>query len=367
MAAPPLSRQIPLIAHAAIAIIVAAMGSFAAAPAHAQWTPVTTGSHASFRGLSVAPDGTIWLGGTHGTVLRSVDAGITWEVDSVAGATSFDFRGVAAIDSRTAYLMVASADTGRIYKTVDAGHSWQLQFRDQRKGVFLDGLECWNPIRCLAIGDPIGGRFLLVSTTDGGAHWTERPANDSPLAAPGEAIFAASSSSVVVASGGRAWIATGGGAVARIWRSSDYGVSWQAAATPVSAGTASAGLFSLAACPDGRAIAVGGDYRTPAGTGSHVALSTDGATWTAGDPKQTTPYLSGVACAASTKGTLIIAVGPAGSFVSRDGQQWTRTGDVGFNAVVVTRASAIAVGEKGTISRAPLAWLVGRDIDDPVK
>ena len=32
-----------------------------------------------------------------------------------------DFRGMAAIDSTTAYAMVSSADTGRIYKTTDRG------------------------------------------------------------------------------------------------------------------------------------------------------------------------------------------------------------------------------------------------------
>lgn len=333
----------------------------APASAHAQWTTVTTSSRASFRGLSVASDGTIWLGGTHGTVLRSINGGITWDVDSVPGAASFDFRGVAAIDSRSAYVMVASADTGRIYKTLDAGYSWQLQFRDERKGVFLDGLECWDPSRCVAVGDPIGGRFLVVSTSDSGAHWTELPAGDSPQAAAGEAIFAASASSVVVASGGRAWIATGGGTVARVWRSSDYGVSWQAAATPVTAGTASAGLFSFALCPDGRAVAVGGDYRAPAATGSHVAMSTDGgATWTAGDPNRTTPYLSGVACAVDMRGhTVIIAVGPAGSFMSTDGQQWTRLGDAGFNAVAIVRGVAIAVGGGGAIASQPVFPVIG--------
>jgi photosystem II stability/assembly factor-like uncharacterized protein len=296
-------------------------------------------------------------------VLRSIDAGATWSIDTVAGAGGFDFRGVAAIDSRTAYAMVAHADTGRIYKTVDEGRTWQLQFRDERPGVFLDGLECWDPYRCLSVGDPIAGRFLIVSTTDGGAHWVELPAAESPAAAKGEAIFAASASSVVVGARGSAFIVTGGGPVARVWRSADYGASWHAADTPVTAGIASAGLFSIAFCPSGRAIAVGGDYRTPAGTGSHVAISTDGGvTWAAGDLEHTTPYLSGVVCAMGGPNvagrTIMIGVGPTGIFVSQDGLLWTRSTQEGFNAVATTKGAVIAVGENGTIAHAPLTSLV---------
>src|SRR6185437_13350930 len=145
---------------------------------------------ASFRGLSVAHDGTVWVGGTHGTVIRSTDGGATWASDTVAGAATFDLRGVAAIDSMTAFVAVSSADTGRIYRTDDGGHSWRLQLRDERPGVFLDGIACWTRSRCLAAGDPIAGHFLIVTTDDGGEQWTERDTSTTPSAMNGEAAFA---------------------------------------------------------------------------------------------------------------------------------------------------------------------------------
>jgi photosystem II stability/assembly factor-like uncharacterized protein len=338
-------------------LAAATLASVAAAtPAHAQWSATDTHSHASFRGLGVAPDGTIWVGGTTGTVLRSADGGATWETDSVPGAHGFDFRGVAAISARIAYVVVAAADTARIYRTTDGGASWTLQLNEQRPGVFLDGIGCWTARRCLAAGDPIDGRFVIVTTTDSGAHWRPQAATAAPAASPGEAAFAASNSSVVTGRGGRAWIATGGGAVARVWRSTDYGRTWKVAATPIAAGLPSAGIFSLAFCDTRHGVAVGGDYATPAGRGAHVAVTQDGgATWIAADTGRDTPYLSAATCVSSS-GTRIVSVGPAGTFTSGDGGlTWTSVGTTGYNAVVAFRDVLVAVGADGTAGTAPAA------------
>jgi photosystem II stability/assembly factor-like uncharacterized protein len=342
---------------AASLAVVTLLNAVYPAVATAQWTTIDAHTQASFRGLSVAPDGTIWLGGTHGTVLRSIDAGATWSVDTVPGAGSFDFRGMAAIDSHSAYAMVAHADTGRIYKTTDEGRTWQLQYRGERPGVFLDGLECWDAYRCFSVGDPIGGHFLVVSTIDAGAHWVEHAARESPMAAKGEAIFAASATSVIVGPRGTAFFVTGGGPVARVWRSTDYGATWDASDTPVTAGRPSAGLFSMVFCPSSRAIAVGGDYKTPAETGSHVAISTDGgATWAAGDQDHATPYLSGMACGSGRR-DIIVAVGTTGVFVSQDALLWIRSSNSGFNAVAITKGVVVTVGDRGAIARAQLSSL----------
>jgi photosystem II stability/assembly factor-like uncharacterized protein len=338
-------------------LTVATLASVAVGtPVHAQWSATDTHSHASFRGLSVAPDGTVWVGGTAGTVLRSVDGGATWETDSVPGAHGFDFRGVAAIDARTAYVMLAAADTARIYRTTDSGASWTLQFSDQRPGVFLDGIGCWTARRCLAAGDPIAGRFFIVTTTDSGTHWRPKAAAGAPAASPGEAAFAASNSSVVTGRGGRAWIATGGGAVARVWRSTDYGRTWTVATTPVAAGIPSAGIFSLAFCDARLGVAVGGDYTKPAARGAHIAVTRDGGvTWIAADTGRDTPYLSAATCVSSS-GSRIVSVGPAGTFTSGDGgSTWTSVGTTGYNAVVAFRDVLVAVGADGTAGTAPAA------------
>jgi photosystem II stability/assembly factor-like uncharacterized protein len=227
----------------------------------AQWNSADTHSHASFRGLSVAHDGTVWAGGTEGTVMRSTDAGDTWQTDTVPGAASFDFRGVAAIDARTAFLVVSASDTARIYHTTDAGATWTLQYRLEQHGAFLDGIGCWSAQRCVAAGDPVNGHFFILTTADGGAHWRTPPETTRPAALTGEAAFAASNTSVLAGPHGHAWIATGGGPTARVWRTTNYGASWKVATTPITAGLASAGIFSLAFCDARHGVAVGGDYQ----------------------------------------------------------------------------------------------------------
>jgi photosystem II stability/assembly factor-like uncharacterized protein len=283
-------------------------------------------------------------------------------VDTVPGARSFDFRGVAAIDARTAYVVVASPDTGRIYKTTDGGRSWVLQYDDERRGVFLDGIGCWTLQRCVVAGDPIGGRFLVLVTSDGGIHWTPLPDRAAPTALPGEATFAASNSSLVARGDGRAWLATGGGSAARVWRSSDYGQTWTVATTPVVAGLPSAGIFSLAFCDARHGVAVGGDYRRPERRGPsggvHVATTDDGgATWSTGDGDRRMPYLSGAACVRDGSDDMV-AVGPGGTFASGDGgRSWTQRDARAFNAVAAGARGLVAVGPDGAAAVAPVtAW-----------
>lgn len=319
------------------------------------WEPVPVHTQASFRGLSVAHDGTIWVGGTQGSVIRSTDHGATWSTDTVPGAHSFDFRGVAGVDSEIAYIAVSSADTGRIYKTSNRGQSWELQYRNERSGVFLDGIGCWSDRQCLAVGDPIAGHYFIVTTDDGGVHWTQRPMPTTPAARSGEAAFAASNTTIIVGGTGRAWIATGGGPTARVWRSVDYGATWHMAETPIAAGAASAGIFSLAFCDGQHGVAVGGNYRFPDSTGAHVALSADGgASWTPSDETHATPYMSGAACVLQGGGRpTFVAVGPGGTFVAADGVHWSRASRTGFNAVAALRGGRlIAVSGNGMVAGA---------------
>ena len=177
--------------------------SLAAVSLAAQAAPVRQpATTASLRGLSVARDGAVWASGTNGTVLRSMDGGQSWELRSIPDAGSLDLRDIEAISERAAYAMVAGADTARIYHTTDGGDSWVRQYDDTRKGVFLDGIAFFDGSHGIAVGDPLDGRFLVLLTEDGGAHWAQLPAAASPAALPGEAAFAASGTAVIVGPGG---------------------------------------------------------------------------------------------------------------------------------------------------------------------
>lgn len=315
------------------------------------WTRRVSHTTASLRGLAVARGG-VWASGARGTYLRSADTGATWTTDSVPGAATFDFRGVAALDTTTAVLAVAAQDTARIYRTTDGGRMWSITYDETRRGAFLDAIALWDSARGIALGDPLDGRFVVLLTADGGAHWTRAPAAVLPAALPNEAAFAASNSCLIARPGGAAWFATGGGAVSRVFHTTDFGHTWIVAETPIPAGNAASGIFSLAFRDHLHGIAVGGDYEAPDSVRPNVAVTNDGGDqWTLADSAHVAKFLSGVTYAGSGADAPVVAVGSQGAWVSHDaGLTWSRVSSSPYNAVGSTSGIAIAVGPQGAVS-----------------
>jgi len=197
-------------------------------PAEAQWWEVqTSGSDTNLRGVSAAnaPDTKgalmpmVWASGSNGVILRSTDLGKTWKRLHVAGGDALDFRGIVAFNAATAYVMSSGeGEKSRIYKTTDGGETWTLQYAGNRKEIFLDSIACLSETHCFALSDPLDGKFLLLTTTDG-EHWNPLPSGDMPAALPGEGAFAASNSCLLL-SGGEIFFGSGGPA-ARVFHSTD--------------------------------------------------------------------------------------------------------------------------------------------------
>jgi len=331
--------------------------------AHAQWWAVqTSGLDTNLRGVSavlVSPEGegviAVWASGSNGVILRSLDKGKSWKRLHVQGADALDFRGVAAVGANTAYVMsIGNGEKSRIYKTTDGGTTWKLQFTGPRKETFLDAISCDSEKTCIVLGDPVDGKFLLLSTEDG-EHWKEMPRDALPAALPKEGAFAASNSSLCV-DDNHIYFGTGGDAQARVFHSADSGKTWTAEATPVASGNASSGIFSLS-CKNGSILyAVGGDYQDPSRVFHSAAAWYDGA-YLADKPKgwqlskqQPGGFRSGVA---NVDGATAVAVGPNGEDITQDfGVTWQHTDSLKLNAVVMLDTSnGWAVGPKGTIAR----------------
>jgi photosystem II stability/assembly factor-like uncharacterized protein len=324
-----------------------------ATTAQAQWVRQPTTTQASLRGLSVVDSNVVWASGSEGTYLWTSNGGTEWHSGTVPGATTFDLRGVHAVSLDTAYVMVAGADTARIYKTTDRGAHWTLQYDDTRKGVFLDGIAFFDPQHALVIGDPMGGHFLILKTDDGGAHWRQIPPLTIPAALPDEAEFAASNTALVTYGSRDAWVATGGGRAARVLRTHDGGETWTVHDTPVAAGQSGSGIFSLTFVDAAHGLAVGGNYAKPDTAAIAVAFTSDsGTTWTPATPSGATGYLSGVASLPASQGKRVIAVGTQGTAYSLDGgQHWTRLDTHSLNVVAIDQKTGRVwgAGEDGVI------------------
>jgi photosystem II stability/assembly factor-like uncharacterized protein len=319
------------------------------------WQPQASGTAERLRGVSAVSAQVAWASGNNGTVIRTVDGGATWTRLPVPGAEALDFRDIEAFDAQTAYVLaIGPGDRSRIYKTTDGGKSWTLQFTNPDPKAFYDALAFWDVNNGLAVGDPVDGKFASVRTADGGATWTRVDPAGMPPALEGDGAFAASGTILVASGSADAWFGTGGGARARVFRTRDRGNTWSAAETPIVAGTASAGVFSLAFFEARHGIAVGGDYRKEREPGDNIALTADGgASWTFPGAARLRSFRSAVAYVPGRGGQVLVAVGPAGSDISRDaGRTWTPIGDEGFHALSIARdGTAWAVGEKGAVGR----------------
>ena len=225
-------------------------------------TSLDSGVNASFRGLSVVNNSVVWVSGTGGTVLRTVDGGANWENVSVPNMDKTDFRDVEGFDKNTAIVM-GIASPARFYKTTDRGQNWKLVYFDDREEVFFDGMSFWNKRNGIAFSDPVNGRHLLIRTTDGGDTWEEIPADGIPEKLDPEFGFAASGTGMPVKGRNTVWLGMGG-IKSRVFKSENGGLNWSVAETPVVHGGQSTGIYSVAFKNKKVGIAVGGDYMNQA-------------------------------------------------------------------------------------------------------
>lgn len=328
--------------------------------ARGQWLPQAAGSTAELRGLSVVDRAVAWLSGARGTVVRTTDGGATWSAESLPGASALDLRAIHGESGLLAWAMSSGeADKGqaRLYRTTDGGKHWALQYSTHRKGVFFDAIAFWDRRHGIALSDPVAGHFFLLTTSDGGAHWMRVPPSRLPATLPGEGAFAASGSCLTVLGAADVWIGTGGAAKARVFHSRDRGRHWAVAETPVHAGRASAGIFSLAFRDALHGVAVGGDYQKAREAIDNVALTDDGGrSWTRAVGTPPAGYMSAVSYVpgGGSATQTLVAVGLAGTAVSTDdGRSWAMTDSVAYNSVqfVAPSDGGVAAGPRGRVAR----------------
>jgi photosystem II stability/assembly factor-like uncharacterized protein len=317
--------------------------------AYAQWQQQSIGSDADFRGLCAVSPKVAWVSGTKGTFGRTTDAGKTWSVGTVPGSEKLDFRDVEAFGETTAYLLSAGpGEDSRIYKTADGGKTWALQFKNSDPEAFFDAIAFWDDKNGIALSDPVKGQFQLIVTDDGGTNWKRLAGKNLPPALPNEGAFAASGACLVTHGENDVWFCTGGAKTARVFHSDNRGQNWSVSETPITAGTASAGIFSIAFRDRDHGMIVGGDYRKPNDTGATAAITTNGGkNWTLLDKQL--PFRSGIAWAKDRW----VAVGTSGSHFSLDdGATWKLLDQENYNSVAFTSTGdGWAVGPKGRIAK----------------
>lgn len=276
----------------------------------------------SIRGMSVVSDQVVWVSGTEGKVGRSTDGGAQWSWQQVPGCDSCDWRDIAAFSDRKAIVINAGAPA-HIYLTNDGGNSWERVYFNDAAGIFLDGMDFVDEREGVIIGDPMGGKFFMLRTKDGGQHWTPV---DGPSAEQGEALFAASGSGIRMWPDGTVYFATGGTVSRFFVLGRKATVSYR---LPVIQGEASTGVFSLAFYDKRRGIAVGGDYMRDTIRQGNSALTVNGGRrWElpVGAPYG---YRSSVVYIDAHR---LLATGPRGTDISLNGgKDWRNISSAGYH------------------------------------
>ena len=304
-----------------VAVFTFASLSLAQEPARIRQPKLTPQNSGTTQGLiAVSPVNprVVWASGRGGTFVVTTDGGRNWKAGVVPGAEALQFRDVQGFSKKVAYLQSIGDNTTdfRIYKTVDGGANWTMQFQNQTPGAFYDCFAFWTPKRGISHSDSVNGVFPDLRTTDG-TTWQDISSN-MPPALPGEFSFASSGTCVATQGARNAWITTGGSTTARILATRDGGNNWNAYDTPL-VSSPSAGGFTVAFRNPWNGIVGGGDLDPADPNNAATATSDDGGqTWTLTNPPPVTGAIFGL------------------SYVGRAGGHDLHRHDDGGRAVVIT-------------------------------
>ena len=197
------------------------------------FVPQTSGTSEVLLSVCAVSESTGWVAGSSGTVRRTTDGGNTW-THAGTGITG-DVVNINALDANTAFCTTSPSAT-IIYKTMNGGANWTPVFN--QPGGFIDAIQMISPSIGYALGDPVGGKWTVLKTTNSGNTW-QRMATE-PTQIGTEAGW--NNSFRII--GNHMWFGTNDN---RVYHSFDLGLTWNFAPTPGTVSTFALHYNSLAA------------------------------------------------------------------------------------------------------------------------
>lgn len=191
------------------------------------WVEQTTGTtqtltSAHSNSLNPFPGSYVWACGYGGTVLRSTNDGTNWQNTAGNGIpTTTQLINIAALDANTAVTAGYVGSNTFVYRTSNAGANWTQVFTETNGFInaicFMD-----NSLTGFMMGDPVGGRWSMWKTTNGGINW------DSTGMYLPQAGSEAGWNNGIYCLGNRIWFGTNN---TKLYYSTNFGNSWTAQPT----------------------------------------------------------------------------------------------------------------------------------------
>src|SRR3981081_155702 len=120
----------------------------AAEPQQPTLTTQNSGTSNGLIAVSPVNPRVVWASGRGGTFTVTTDGGDTWKAGVVPGAEALQFRDVEGVSGSVAYLLsIGNGTDSRIYKTVDGGSTWTMQFQSQNPDAFYEFFAFLHPKR----------------------------------------------------------------------------------------------------------------------------------------------------------------------------------------------------------------------------
>jgi photosystem II stability/assembly factor-like uncharacterized protein len=183
---------------------------------------------------------TAWALGLHGKVFRTTDGGTTWNsvggglhigagitdcIDAISASTAF----VGGLNYDPTIGPPPTNDSTFVWRTTDGGSSWQKVFK-QLHG-FLDAIKMTSSMEGISLGDPVGGKFTIIRTTNSGTTWSRISTEPSQM--NNELGYFRS---LCTYGTKYIWFGTdiGNNSSGAVYRSTDAGLSWNRVSTPFS-------------------------------------------------------------------------------------------------------------------------------------
>ncbi len=182
------------------------------------WTAQFGGTFTPASVKAVSPS-IAWIAGNATFVSKTTDGGLTWT--SVGAAPiSGDIYNIDALNENVAFVTTSGTSTF-IYRTTNGGGAWTTVYT--LVGGFIDAIHMFDANNGIAVGDPVGGVWTIIKTTDGGATWN-------PISTPLPQVGAEAgwNNSMSVIGTTNIWFGTNS---SKVYRSTDGGSTWTSGAT----------------------------------------------------------------------------------------------------------------------------------------